>query len=118
MQIAGGGICISTLFIEVRKEVYKMKLEEALTKIAEGLENIEDYGEEFDFIRGLEKQKTKIEETEEYKKLDEKYNELKEKYKKRFIESLTKPLEDKQDDNDDDVEEVKIEDLDLTGIND
>lgn len=99
-----------------------MKLEEALTKIAEGLENIEDYDEEFDFIRGLETEKIKIEETEEYKNLDEKYNELKEKYKKRFIESLTKPLEDndddKLDDNDDDVEEVKIEDLDLTGIND
>lgn len=122
MRIVGGGICTSTQSIEVRKEVYKMKLEEALTKIAEGLENIEDYGEEFDFIRGLEKEKTKIEETEEYKNLDEKYNELKEKYKKRFIESLTKPLEDndddKPDDNDDDVEEVKIEDLDLTGIND
>lgn len=99
-----------------------MKLEEALTKIAEGLENIEDYGEEFDFIRGLETEKIKIEESEEYKNLDEKYNELKEKYKKRFIESLTKPLDDndgdKQDDNDDDIEEVKIEDLDLTGIND
>ena len=99
-----------------------MRLEEALTKIAEGVENIEDYDEEFDFIRGLEKEKVKIEETEEYKNLDEKYNELKEKYKKRFIESLTKPLEgnddDKQDDNDDAVEEVKIEDLDLTGIND
>lgn len=96
-----------------------MKLEEALTKIAEGLENIEDYGEEFDFIRGLKK--TKAEETEEYKSLDAKYNELKEKYKKRFIESLTKPLEDNDDngdDNDDYVEEVKIEDLELTGIND
>lgn len=95
-----------------------MTLEEALAKIVEGLDNIEDYEEEIDFIRGLES--TKIEETEEYKNLDTKYNELKEKYKKRFIESLTKPLDndDGKEENDDDVEEVKIEDLDLTGIND
>lgn len=125
-QIAGGGICISIQFSEGRKEVYNMTLEEALTRFAEGLENVEDYDEEFEFIRGMNN--GNVEDSEEYKKLDtkyndlkEKYNDLKEKYKKKFIESLTKSvgeIEEENEEEDEEEKEIKIEDLDLTGIND
>lgn len=96
-----------------------MTLEEVLTRFAEGLENVEDYDKEFDFLRGMSS--GNVEDSEEYKNLDEKYKELKEKYKKKFIDSLTKPVgEIKEEDEDEDKEEkeIKIEDLDLTGIND
>lgn len=123
MQIVGGGICISTRFLEDRKEVYKMTLEEVLTRFAEGLENVEDYDEDFEFLRGMNN--TDIKESEEYKNLDKKYNELKEKYKKKFIDSLTKPLggdkeesEEEEEEEEEEETNVKIEDLDLTGIND
>lgn len=113
----GGGICILIQYSEDRKEVYNMTLEEVLTRFAEGLENVEDYDEDFEFLRGMN---NNVAESEEYKNLDNKYKELKDKYKKKFIESLTKPLEDsKQDEEEEEVnEEIKIEDLDLTGIND
>lgn len=94
-----------------------MTLEEVLTRFAEGLENVEDYDEDFEFIRGMNNNAV---ESEEYKNLENKYKELKDKYKKKFIDSLTKPLEDsKQDEEDEEDEtEIKIEDLNLTGIND
>lgn len=95
-----------------------MTLEEALTRFAEGLENVEDYDEEFDFIRGMNN--VNVEDSEEYKNLDNKYKDLKEKYKKKFIESLTKPVGEVEEEEEEDEEEkdIKIEDLDLTGIND
>lgn len=95
-----------------------MTLEEVLTRFAEGLENVEEYEEEFDFIRGMNI--GNVEDSEEYKKLDKKYKELKEKYKKKFIDSLTKPVVDieEEEKEEDEKEEIKIEDLDLTGIND
>ena len=95
-----------------------MTLEEALTRFAEGLENVEDYDEEFDFIRGMNN--GNIEDSEEYKNLDNKYKDLKEKCKKKFIESLTKPVGEVEEEEEEDEEEkdIKIEDLDLTGIND
>ena len=94
-----------------------MTLEEVLTRFAEGLENVEDYDKEFDFIRGMSN--GRIEDSEEYKNLDKKYKELKEKYKTKFIDSLTKPVvEIEEEDEEDEEEEIKIEDLDLTGIND
>lgn len=119
MQIAGGGICTSTQYLEDRKDVYKMTLEEVLTRFAEGLENVEEYDKEFDFIRGMNN--GNVEDSEEYKNLDKKYKELKEKYKKKFIDSLTKPvvdIEEEDEEEDQEKEEIKIEDLDLTGIND
>lgn len=118
MVTVGGGICILIQYLEDRKEVYSMTLEEVLTRFAEGLESVEDYDEEFEFLRGMNN--TSVVESEEYKNLDNKYKELKEKYKKKFIDSLTKTLEDsKQDEEEEEVnEEIKIEDLDLTGIND
>ena len=96
-----------------------MTLEEVLTRIAEGLENVEDYDEEFDFIRGMSS--GNVEDSEEYKNLYSKYKELKEKYKKKFIDSLTKPVvevEEEDEEEDEEKEGIKIEDLDLTGIND
>ena len=96
-----------------------MTLEEVLTRFAEGLENVEDYDKDFEFLRGMNN--TDIKDSEEYKNLDKKYNELKEKYKKKFIESLTESVgEVEEEDEEEDKEEkgVKIEDLDLTGIND
>lgn len=119
MLIVGGGISILVQYLEDRKEVYNMTLEEVLTRIAEGLENVEDYDEEFDFIRGMNN--GSVEDSEEYKNLDAKYNELKEKYKKKFINSLTKPvgeIEEKDEEENEEEKEIKIEDLDLTGIND
>ena len=142
MQIVGGGICTSTQSLEDRKDVYDMTLEEVLTQFAEGLENVADYEEEFDFIRGMNS--GNVEDSEEYKNidskykelkekyknLDSKYKELKEKYKKKFIDSLTKPVntveeedeeedeEEEDEEEDEEKEEIKIEDLDLTGIND
>lgn len=96
-----------------------MTLEEVLTRFAEGLENVADYEEEFDFIRGMSN--GNVEDSEEYKNLDKKYKELKEKYKKKFIDSLTKPvgeIEEEDEEEDEEEKEIKIEDLDLTGIND
>lgn len=96
-----------------------MTLEEVLTRIAEGLENLEDYDKEFDFIRGMNS--GNVEDSEEYKNLDKKYKELKDKYKKKFIDSLTKPVttvEEEDEEEDEEEKEIKIEDLDLTGIND
>lgn len=91
-----------------------MTLEEVLTRFAEGLENVEDYDEDFEFLRGMN---NNVVESEEYKNLDNKYKELKEKYKKKFIDSLTKPVVDIEEE-DEEEKEIKIEDLDLTGIND
>lgn len=95
-----------------------MTLEEVLTRFAEGLENVEDYDKDFEFLRGMNN--TDIKDSEEYKNLDKKYNELKEKYKKKFIDSLTKPVGVVEEDEEEKEEEteIKIEDLDLTGIND
>lgn len=95
-----------------------MTLEEVLTRFAEGLENVEDYEDEFDFIRGMSS--GNVEDSEEYKNLDKKYKELKEKYKNKFIDSLTKPVGkvEEEDEEENEEEEIKIEDLDLTGIND
>lgn len=95
-----------------------MTLEEVLTRFAEGLENVEDYDKEFDFIRGMNN--GNVEDSEEYKNLDNKYKDLKEKYKKKFIESLTKPVGEVEEEEEEGEEEkdIKIEDLDLTGIND
>ena len=96
-----------------------MTLEEVLTHLAEGLENIEDYDEDFEFLKGINN--TTVEESEEYVNLDKKYKELKEKYKNRFIDSLTKPLNNHEEEEEEEEEEyndsIKIEDLDLTGIN-
>lgn len=119
MQIVGGGICTSTQYLDDRKDVYKMTLEDVMTRFAEGLENVADYEEEFDFIRGMSS--GNVEDSEEYKNLDKKYKELKEKYKKKFIDSLTKPvgeIEEEDEEEDEEEKEIKIEDLDLTGIND
>lgn len=95
-----------------------MTLEEVLTRFAEGLENVEDYDEDFDFLRGMNN--TNVLESEEYKNLDNKYKELKDKYKKKFIDSLTKPVGETEEEEEEKEEktEIKIEDLDLTGIND
>lgn len=118
MLIVGGGICILTQYSEDRKEVYNMTLEEVLTRFAEGLENVEDYDEDFEFLRGMNN--ASVVDSEEYKNLDNKYKELKDKYKKKFIDSLTKPVGETEEEEEEKEEktEIKIEDLDLTGIND
>ena len=100
-----------------------MTIEEALTKIADGLDDIQNYSEEFDLLRGIETSNPT--DTEEYKNLEKEYDELKKKYKERFIESLTKAkITDKtdetneNDDENDETNEIEISELDLTGEND
>lgn len=99
-----------------------MTIEEALTKIAEGLDDVQNYSEEFDFLREIDVSNPT--ESEEYKNLRKDYDDLKKKYKLRFIESLTKPKNSTEDEDDDDVteddesKEIDISELDLTGEND
>lgn len=122
LLVGGGGI---TNHFIIRKEVYNMTIEEALTKIAEGVDDIQNYSEEFDFLRGIDVSNPT--ESEEYKNLTKDYDDLKKKYKARFIESLTKPKNTTEDDDDvidddviedDESKEIDISELDLTGEND
>lgn len=97
-----------------------MTLEEALANIAGAIENVDEFETEFDFIKGLGTP-VKVEDSEEFKNLSAKYEELSSKYKARFIESLTQAdntqvIEDIDDKSED--EDIKVEDLDLSGVND
>lgn len=94
-----------------------MELNEVLTRLAEAIENVEDYEKDFDYLRTLEKP----EGGEAYDDLKEKYDSLKEKYRKRFVESLTEEVKADKPKRTEDVEEndnVRYEDLDLSGEND
>lgn len=95
-----------------------MNLKEVLARLAEAIDNVDEYSEEFDFLHGIEN--VNPTDSEEYKNLEKDYKELKEKYKKRFIESLTKSddSEDKDESEDEAEETINIEDLDLSGEND
>lgn len=97
-----------------------MTVDEALAKIAGAIKNVDEFETEFDFIKGLGTP-VKVEDSEEYKNLSARYEELSTKYKQRFIDSLTKvdktqQIEDIDDDDDD--REIQIEDLDLSAVND
>lgn len=80
-----------------------MTFEEAIKKVAEVLDVTENE-EVFEALKGGETDSGEWE---------EKYNDLKKKYTKRFIEEITKKPEEKEEKEE--KEEVKIEDLDFDG---
>ena len=85
----------------------KMTKEEALEKIIDGLDNLEEFDEALDVLRG-----------DSDNVWESRYIELKEKYKKRFKESLNKTgLIEKEDTNVDEDTIVTWTDIDFTGEN-
>lgn len=96
-----------------------MEFNEALAKILELIDDISPYEAEIDTIRNGNIATNPIE-SEEYKNLSDDYEKLKAQYKAKFIQSLTEDVVEPEDNDepDDAPDEIRFEDLDLSGEND
>lgn len=101
-----------------------MEFNDALAKILEAIDDVSVYENELEIIRNGNIAKD-VKESDEYKDLSDQYNELKAKYKRKFIDTLTQEVKPDGSDEPNDSDEpddldgnISFEDLDLSGESD